>query len=156
VVEALALPRAEGVDLTGVTEHSTAHRARLATVDDGETTIVVAAGANDAVTVGAQAARRRPPPTPCSPCCVPDATAAAARPVRGCSCQRRLARPVAPEVLRRTDLVVVNRAEYAEPRAGRRAPWPSRSAATARSCAAAAGGGEGGAAAHHGRRRTGP
>jgi ribokinase len=118
-VEALALLRAEGVDLTGVTEHPdlpTGHA--LVTVDDdGETTIVVAAGANDAVTVGAQAAQAvAAADAVLTVLEVPDATVAAAT-----ACARGMfvlnaapARPVAPEVLRRTDLVVVNRAEYAE------------------------------------------
>ena len=52
--EALALLRADGVDLSGVTAHAelpTGHA--LVTVDDGgETTIVIVAGANDVVAAG--------------------------------------------------------------------------------------------------------
>ena len=112
--EALALLRADGVDLSGVIEHPdlpTGHA--LVTVDDdGETTIVVAAGANDAVVAGdlGQA------DAVLTVLEVPDATvAAAAAHVGGLFVLNAApARAVAPEVLRRADLVVVNRAEYAE------------------------------------------
>ena len=112
--EALALLRADGVDLTGVAEHPdlpTGHA--LVTVDDdGETTIVVAAGANDAVAVaGARRGRRR----------ADRAGGARRRRRRGGAHAGGMfvlnaapARPVAPEVLRRADLVVVNSAELAE------------------------------------------
>lgn len=112
--EALALLRADGVDLSAVTEHPdlpTGHA--LVTVDDdGETTIVVAAGANHAVAPGdlGQA------DAVLTVLEVPDAAvAAAAAHVGGLFVLNAApARPVAPDVLLRADLVVVNRAEYAE------------------------------------------
>lgn len=112
--EALALLRAAGVDLDGVREHPdlpTGHA--LVTVDQaGETTIVVAAGANDAVTVP-EAIEADAVLTVLE---VPDAAvAASAAAARGMFVLNAApARPVDPAVLARTDLVVVNRAEFAE------------------------------------------
>jgi ribokinase len=117
--EALALLRADGVDLTAVTQHPrlpTGHA--LVTVDDeGETTIVVAAGANDAVVFDAVMfdgwAQADAVLTVLE---VPDAAvASAAAHATGLFVLNAApARPVAPDVLARADLVVVNRAEYAE------------------------------------------
>jgi len=111
--EALLLLRAAGVDLDGVRVAAglpTGHA--LITVDDaGETTIVVAAGANAALTVephdlaGADAVL--------TVLEVPDAAVAAA------TCTSAFVvltaappRPLSPEVLERVALVVVNRSEY--------------------------------------------
>ena len=111
--EALALLRADGVDLSGVTAHPelpTGHA--LVTVDDGgETTIVVAAGANDVVAAG-ELGQADAVLTVLE---VPDlaVAAAAARATGMFVLNAAPARPVAPEVLRRADLVVVNRAEFA-------------------------------------------
>lgn len=112
--EALALLREDGVDLTAVLrvgDLPTGHA--LVTVDDGgETTIVVAAGANDVVTV--------PDLTRADAVLavleVPDAVVAAAAAATSAMfvLNAAPARPVAPDVLRRADLVVVNRAEFAE------------------------------------------
>ncbi len=112
--EALALLRTDGVDLTAVTEHQelpTGHA--LVTVDDaGETTIVVAAGANDAVAFDGLGQAD----AVLTVLEVPDAAvAAAAAHTKGMFVLNAApARPVAPDVLKRADLVVVNRAEYAE------------------------------------------
>ncbi len=111
--EALALLRADGVDLSGVTAHPelpTGHA--LVTVDEGgETTIVVAAGANDVVAAG-ELGQADAVLTVLE---VPDlaVAAAAARATGMFVLNAAPARPVAPEVLRRADLVVVNRAEFA-------------------------------------------
>jgi ribokinase len=111
--EALELLRAEGVDLSGVTAHPelpTGHA--LVTVDDGgETTIVVAAGANDAVATG-ELGHADAVLTVLE---VPDlaVAAAAARATGMFVLNAAPARPVAPDVLARADLVVVNRAEFA-------------------------------------------
>lgn len=112
--EALALLRADGVDLSGVSKHPrlpTGHA--LVTVDDaGETTIVVAAGANDAVAFeGLEQAD-----AVLTVLEVPDAAVAAvAAQATGLFVLNAApARPVAPEVVARADLVVVNQAEYAE------------------------------------------
>jgi ribokinase len=117
--EALALLRADGVDLTAVIEHPrlpTGHA--LVTVDDaGETTIVVAAGANDAVAFSTLAFEGLGKADAVLTVLeVPDtAVAAAAAHATGLFVLNAApARPVAPDVLGRTDLVVVNRAEYAE------------------------------------------
>lgn len=113
--EALALLRAEGVDLAGVTEHPdlpTGHA--LVTVDDqGETTIVVAAGANDAVAVDDE--RPAAADAVLTVLEVPDAAVAAAAAHAGglFVLNAAPARPVATPVLHRADLVVVNRAEFA-------------------------------------------
>jgi ribokinase len=112
--EALALLRTDGVDLTAVTEHPqlpTGHA--LVTVDEaGETTIVVAAGANDAVAF-ADLGQADAVLTVLE---VPDtAVAAAAAHATGLFVLNAApARPLAPDVLARADLIVVNRAEYAE------------------------------------------
>jgi ribokinase len=112
--EALALLREDGVDLSGVTAHPelpTGHA--LVTVDDsGETTIVIAAGANDVVATG-ELGHADAVLTVLE---VPDsAVAAAAAHATGLFVLNAApARPVAPGVLARADLVVVNRAEYAE------------------------------------------
>lgn len=112
--EALALLRADGVDLSGVTAHAelpTGHA--LVTVDDGgETTIVIAAGANDVVATG-ELGHADAVLTVLE---VPDlvVAAAAARATGMFVLNAAPARPVAPDVLARADLVVVNRAEYAE------------------------------------------
>jgi ribokinase len=112
--EALALLRADGVDLSAVTEHAdlpTGHA--LVTVDDaGETTIVVAAGANDAVAFDGLGHAD----AVLTVLEVPDAAvAAAATHATGLFVLNAApARPVAADVLARADLVVVNRAEYAE------------------------------------------
>jgi len=112
--EALALLRADGVDLSGVTAHPelpTGHA--LVTVDDGgETTIVVVAGANDVVAAG-ELGHADAVLTVLE---VPDlvVAAAAARATGMFVLNAAPARPVPPEVLARADLVVVNRAEYAE------------------------------------------
>ncbi len=114
--EALALLRADGVDLTAVTaEDATPTGHALITVDAaGETTIVVAAGANDAVTV---------PPAVLADADavltvleVPDGAVAATAAAAGglFVLNAAPARPLAPEVLRRADLVVVNAAEFAD------------------------------------------
>ncbi len=117
--EALALLRADGVDLTDVAEHPdlpTGHA--LVTVDDdGETTIVVAAGANDAIAVGEPVVGGfAAADAVLTVLEVPDAAVAAAAAQAGglFVLNAAPARPVAPEVLRRADLVVVNRAELAE------------------------------------------
>ena len=128
--EALALLRAEGVDLSGVTAHPelpTGHA--LVTVDDGgETTIVVVAGANDAVATG-ELGHADAVLTVLE---VPDlaVAAAAARATGMFVLNAAPARPVAPDVLARADLVVVNRAEFAalDGLDAARARWPSRSA----------------------------
>ncbi|MEJ3657062.1 ribokinase [Actinomycetes bacterium KLBMP 9759] len=113
--DALAVLRAEGVDLRAVRidpELPTGHA--LITVDaGGETTIIVAAGANARPAVepadlaGADAVL--------TVLEVPDETVAAvAEHATGFRVLNAApARPVAPEVLRRFDLVVVNRAEFA-------------------------------------------
>jgi ribokinase len=112
--EALALLRADGVDLSGVTAHAelpTGHA--LVTVDDGgETTIVIVAGANDVVATG-ELGHADAVLTVLE---VPDlvVAAAAARATGMFVLNAAPARPVAPEVLERADLVVVNRAEFAE------------------------------------------
>ena len=101
------------MDLSGVTAHPelpTGHA--LVTVDDsGETTIVVAAGANDAVAAG-ELGHADAVLTVLE---VPDlaVAAAAARATGMFVLNAAPARPVAPEVLARADLVVVNRAEFA-------------------------------------------
>ena len=114
--EALAMLNLDGVDLRAVRPAlglPTGHA--LITVDDhGETTIVVAAGANAAPRVepadvaGADAVL--------TVLEVPDeAVAAAARHTTGMFVLNAApARPVAADVLHRADLIVVNRAEYAE------------------------------------------
>ena len=138
--EALALLRADGVDLSGVSEHPrlpTGHA--LVTVDDaGETTIVVAAGANDAVAFeGLEQAD-----AVLTVLEVPDAAVAAvAAQATGLFVLNAApARPVAPEVVARADLVVSTRPSTPSWTAWtRRARWPSRSAATALCCGAAAG-----------------
>jgi ribokinase len=82
------------------------------TVDDGgETTIVVAAGANDVVAAG-ELGQADAVLTVLE---VPDlaVAATAARATGMFVLNAAPARPVAPEVLRRADLVVVNRAEFA-------------------------------------------
>jgi ribokinase len=112
--EALALLRDDGVDLIAVTEHAelpTGH-AFITVDDEGETTIVVAAGANDAVVVD----RLAQADAVLTVLEVPDtAVAAAAAHATGLFVLNAApARPVAPDVLARADLVVVNRAEYAE------------------------------------------
>lgn len=113
--EALALLRADGVDLTGVHGHPvlpTGHA--LITVDDaGETTIVVVAGANGEV--GGDATAAGPADAVLTVLEIPDfAVAAAAAAATGMFVLNAApARPVAPDVLARADLVVVNRAEYA-------------------------------------------
>ncbi len=155
--EALALLRDEGVDLSGVTAHPelpTGHA--LVTVDDdGETTIVVAAGANDVVAAG-ELGHADAVLTVLE---VPDlaVAAAAARATGMFVLNAAPARPVAPDVLRRADLVVVNRAEFAAldgldaaAGGGRHARRRGGRAAPRRR-----GGGPGHAAAHHGRRRHG-
>jgi ribokinase len=112
--EALALLRDEGVDLGGVAAHPelpTGH-ALITVDDDGETTIVVVAGANDAVATG-ELGHADAVLTVLE---VPDlaVAAAAARATGMFVLNAAPARPVAPDVLRRADLVVVNRAEFAE------------------------------------------
>lgn len=111
--EALALLRTDGVDLSGVAEDAGAPTGHaLITVDDGgETTIVVAAGANDAVSVPATLEAD----AVLTVLEVPDtAVAAAAAAATGLFVLNAApARPVAPEVVRRADLVVVNREEFA-------------------------------------------
>ncbi len=113
--EALALLRRDGVRLDAVTispDTPTGHA--LITVDDaGETTIVVAAGANDAVRVPPQDVRDAAAVLTVLE--VPDAAVAAAvGPARGFVVLTAApARPVAPEIVARVDLVVVNRAEHA-------------------------------------------
>lgn len=114
--EALALLAAGGVDLTAVRrvpDRPTGHA--LITVDDrGETTIVVAAGANAAPVV--DPADVRDADAVLSVLEVPDeAVAAAVGAATGLVVLNAApARPVAPEVLRRVDVVVVNSAEHAE------------------------------------------
>ncbi len=114
--EALALLADGGVDLTAVRrvpDLPTGHA--LITVDDeGETTIVVAAGANADPVV--EPAHVRDADAVLSVLEVPDeAVAAAVAAATGLVVLNAApARPVAPEVLRRVDVVVVNSAEYAE------------------------------------------
>jgi ribokinase len=113
--EALALLAAEGVDLTAVRrvpDLPTGHA--LVTVDDGgETTIVVAAGANAATAVAA--ADVRDADAVLAVLEVPDEVVAAAVAAAGglVVLNAAPARPVAPAVLRRCDVVVVNAAEHA-------------------------------------------
>jgi ribokinase len=111
--EALALLAAGGVDLAGVRrvpELPTGH-ALITVDDDGETTIVVAAGANAQPVV--EPADVRGADAVLSVLEVPDAAVAAA--ATGLVVLNAApARPVAADVLRRVDVVVVNAAEYAE------------------------------------------
>lgn len=111
---ALALLRAGGVDLTGVTETTEPTGLALISVDAaGENTIVVVPGANAALRVtSADVAAAEAVLTVLE---VPDeAVRASAEHARGLFVLNAApARPVAPEVLRRADLVVVNTAEYA-------------------------------------------
>lgn len=113
--EALALLRAEGVDLAGTrTVAGTPTGHALITVDAaGETTIVFAAGANASVQVDADAVGAADAVLVVLE--VPDpAVAAAVAHARGFVVLNAAPpRPVAPEVLAAVDLVVVNRAEYA-------------------------------------------
>jgi ribokinase len=113
--EALALLRAGGVDLTGVrTVAGTPTGHALITVDDaGETTIVVASGANAAITV--TAADVADADAVLAVLEVPDtAVAAAVTHAHGFVVLTAAPpRPVAAELLARIDLVVANRAEYA-------------------------------------------
>jgi ribokinase len=80
--------------------------------DGGETTIVIVAGANDVVAAG-ELGHADAVLTVLE---VPDlvVAAAAARATGMFVLNAAPARPVAPDVLARADLVVVNRAEYAE------------------------------------------
>jgi ribokinase len=113
--EALRLLRAGGVGLDRlrrVAGAPTGHA--LITVDDaGETTIVVAAGANAALAV--DAADLRGSDAVLTVLEVPDeAVGAAARNAPGFVVLTAApARAIAPDVLRRVDLVVVNRTEHA-------------------------------------------
>lgn len=113
--EALGLLSVGGVDLSGVRDVAgipTGHA--LITVDDaGETTIVIAAGANAALTV--QATDVRGADAVLTVLEVPDAAVAAAveHATGFVVLTAAPPRPVAPAVLRRADLVVVNRAEDA-------------------------------------------
>ena len=111
---ALALLRADGVDLTGVRQTSQPTGLALITVDDtGETTIVVVPGANATLRIDADdVAGAEAVLTVLE---VPDqAVTAAARHAGGLFVLNAApARPVPQDVLRRADLVVVNRAEYA-------------------------------------------
>jgi ribokinase len=113
--EALALLRRDGVLLDGLRRepgHPTGHA--LITVDDsGETTIVVAAGANATLQVTADDVRGADAVLTVLE--VPDsAVAAAAEHATGLVVLNAApARAVAPELLRRVDLVIVNSAEFA-------------------------------------------
>ncbi|MEN3269400.1 MAG: ribokinase [Pseudonocardia sp.] len=113
--EALALLRRDGVRLDGLRRepaHPTGHA--LITVDDsGETTIVVAAGANATLQVTADDVRGADAVLTVLE--VPDsAVAAAAEHATGLVVLNAApARAVAPELLRRVDLVIVNSAEFA-------------------------------------------
>lgn len=112
--EALALLRAGGVGLDGVRVAAGAPTGHaLIGVDDaGETTIVVAAGANAALTVGAgDVAGADAVLTVLE---VPDAAVAAAvtRATGFVVLTAAPPRPLPPAVLARADLIVVNRAEY--------------------------------------------
>lgn len=113
--EALALLQRDGVRLDGLRRepaHPTGHA--LITVDDsGETTIVVAAGANATLQVTADDVRGADAVLTVLE--VPDsAVAAAAEHATGLFVLNAApARAVAPELLRRVDLVIVNSAEFA-------------------------------------------
>jgi len=113
--EALGLLGVGGVDLSGVRTVAgvfTGH-ALIAVDDAGETTIVIAAGANSALTV--EAGDVRGADAVLTVLEVPDtAVAAAVEHATGFVVLTAAPpRPVAPSVLRRADLVVVNRAEFA-------------------------------------------
>ena len=122
--EALALLRDEGVDLAGGDRAPrAAHRARASSrsTTTGETTIVVAAGANDAVGDGRAGAA----PTPCSPCWrCPTWPSRPPRPGRTGMfvLNAAPARPVAPDVLR------AGRPGRRQPGRVRRARRPGRGA----------------------------
>jgi ribokinase len=111
---ALELLRREGVGLDRLQRLPQPTGLALITVDaEGETTIVVVPGANAALRVTAQDVAGADAVLTVLE--VPEqAVAAAARHATGLFVLNASpARPVPPEVLRRADLVVVNRAEYA-------------------------------------------
>ena len=129
-----------GVDLSGVTAHAelpTGHA--LVTVDDdGETTIVIVAGANDVVAAG-ELGHADAVLTVLE---VPDlaVAAAAARATGMFVLNAAPARPVAPEVLRprRPGRRQPGRVRRSSRASTPRARWPSPSAGTGPSCGAAA------------------
>lgn len=111
--EALALLRAGGVELDLSTVAELTGLALITVDDAGETTIVVAPGANAALTV--QPGQLADADAVLTVLEVPDsAVAAAASGARGFfALNAAPARPVPAEALRRADLVVVNSAEHA-------------------------------------------
>lgn len=111
--EALSLLRAEGVDLSGVRTVPGPTGLALIEVDAaGETTIVVVAGANAAVEVTPD--QLTDADAVLTVLEIPDHTVRAVAAAPGfVAVNAAPARPLPADLLRRTDLLVVNRAEYA-------------------------------------------
>ncbi|MGH3913265.1 MAG: PfkB family carbohydrate kinase [Pseudonocardiaceae bacterium] len=111
---ALGLLRAGGVDLSGVRQTDEPTGLALIAVDDeGETTIVVVPGANATLRVQAQDVAAAEVVLTVLEVPEPTVTAAARYTTGLFVLNAAPARPVPSEVIRRADLVVVNRAEHA-------------------------------------------